>query len=654
MPLRSKAAEEQASASAEGPRKRVKLLLDDDSPSDSDSSDASGGVALNGHSSFKVNEEYARRFEHNQKRAELHRLEEKYGKDSNGKGWNGAGEDEDDSDSDSTSEEEDDDGILALGELDDQVNATLEAIRRKDPRVYDEKVTFYSKVEDEGEDEDGAATAKSEEKPMYLHDYHRENLLKGGIAEEEEVAPPSTYAQQQDELKNSIVKEMHAAADASSDSDEDDEDGTGFLVKKPSASNGVNKSKSKRQLAPVDVEMADKDPENFLSNFMAAKAWVPTTHAKFQPFESDDDEEDRRAEEFEAAYNLRFEDPQASNEKLLSHARDTAAKYSVRKEDTNSRKRAREAEQAKKEAEKQERDHEKARLRKLKIEEAEGKVKRIKEAAGLRGKAVEVDEWTGFLTEDWDDELWEAEMKKRFGENYSADQEADDSDVESPKKKLKKPKWEDDIDITDLVPEFREEEVEVGFSLSDDSENGVVDSDGAAPSSKKRKTSKQDKEEQKRESRRERRKIEALVDQNLHVDLALSRPSDSNPKGAPSRFRYRETSPLAYGLTAHDILMASDSQLNQFAGLKKMAAFRDSEKKKRDRKHLGKKARLRKWRKETFGSEKGPVKSLQEALAEEMGDPLATRGVVTAGDGEENKGKKRKRSKKSKTAIATN
>jgi len=586
-------------------------------------------------------------------KTDIRQVEEKYGKDYKGTGRNRAEEDEDDSDSDSTSEEEDDEGILALGELDDQVNATLEAIRKKDPRVYDENVTFYSKIADEDGEGDGAAVAKVREKPLYLHDYHRENLLKGGITEEEEIAPPPTYAQQQDELKITIVKEMHAAADVSPDSDEDDDGGTGFLVKRPTATYGARQSKLKQKLAAVDVEMADKDPETFLSNFMAAKAWVPTSEVKFQPFESDDDEEDRRAEEFEAAYNLRFEDPHASNEKLLSHARDTATKYSVRKEDTNSRKRAREAERARKDAEKQDREQEKARLRKLKIDEAEEKIKRIKEAAGLRGKTLEVDEWTGFLTEDWDDERWEMEMRKRFGENYYADQEADESDAEgSSKKKLKKPKWEDDIDITDLVPEFYEEEAEVTFSLSDASEDDAEDSDHAAPSSKKRKTSKRDKEEQKHESRRERRKVEALVDQDLHVNLALSNGTSSTPKGGPSRFRYRETSPIAYGLTAHDILMASDSQLNQFAGLKKMAAFRDSEKKKRDKKRLGKKARLRQWRKETFGNEKGPVKSLQEVLAEEMGNSLAN-GSWTADNGEEKKGKKRKRSKKSKGAATT-
>jgi hypothetical protein len=41
--------------------------------SDSDSSDESGGGAKLDEPGFKINEEYAKRFEHNKKRAELHR-----------------------------------------------------------------------------------------------------------------------------------------------------------------------------------------------------------------------------------------------------------------------------------------------------------------------------------------------------------------------------------------------------------------------------------------------------------------------------------------------------------------------------------------------------------------------------------------------------
>lgn len=54
----------------EPPSKKARKLLDDDSSSDS--GDESGGVAIgNVGNDFKVNEEYARRFEHNKKREEL-------------------------------------------------------------------------------------------------------------------------------------------------------------------------------------------------------------------------------------------------------------------------------------------------------------------------------------------------------------------------------------------------------------------------------------------------------------------------------------------------------------------------------------------------------------------------------------------------------
>lgn len=53
----------------EPPAKKSRKLFDDDSSSDS--GDESGGVPVNNGVTFKVNEEYARRFEHNKKREEL-------------------------------------------------------------------------------------------------------------------------------------------------------------------------------------------------------------------------------------------------------------------------------------------------------------------------------------------------------------------------------------------------------------------------------------------------------------------------------------------------------------------------------------------------------------------------------------------------------
>ena len=573
-------------------------------------------------------------------------VEEKYGKDPTKSKQEGSNEDdmnEDNTDS-SSDEEEDDEGFLASGLLDDEVNATLEAIRRKDPRVYDEKVTFYTENDNEGRTEPKVTKVK----PMSLHDYHRQNLLKGATTEEDQDSLQPTYTRQQDELKLAIVQEMHTAAnhsDTSADSDASDN----FLVKKRSVSDGTGPGPVKVRQHIIDIEGAEKDPDTFLSNFMSARAWIPASESKLQPFESDDEEEDLRAEAFEEAYNLRFENPQASNEKLLSHARDTAAKYSVRKEAANLRKRAREANQAKRSAEKLEQEQERARLRKLKKEEAEDKIKKIKVAAGLRGKSLGMQDWSAFLTEDWEDDRWELEMRKRFGEGYYADHENDDSEVGSMygKQKLKKPKWDDDIKIKDLVPEFdSDEEKKARFSLSDESDFGAGN-DGVMVDVEKLRSEKREDSARRRELRKERRKIEQLVDEKINLDLAL----EVSGKKASLRgsFRYRETSPLAYGLTTRDILMASDSQLNQYAGLKKMAPFRDADKKKKDKRHLGKKARLRQWRKDTFGDERGPEKSLQEVIAEGM--PIGSQRL--ANDDREiglmdEKRKKRKRSRQAR------
>jgi protein KRI1 len=508
--------------------------------------------------------------------------------------------------SSSESEDEDDAGELATEVLDSEINATLNAIRSKDPRVYDQKTTFYSNLDD---DHDGPPTEEKKAKPMYLRDYHRENLLNKNIAYDVDENVPLTYNEEQEVLKRSVVSEINAAAAngiTNGVADEDDQaSNDGFLVTKK-RSDGPKVS----QIDAVDVEHAEKDPETFLSNFMSSRAWMPTSEqSRFQAFESDDEDEDRRAEEFEQAYNFRFEDPAKANEKLTSHARDVASKHSVRREEENARQKRRTLEREKKEAAKREFAEDKARLRKLRIEDVQEKLRKIKRAAGLRGKDLQEEDWSRFLDDSWDDAKWEEEMRKRFGEAYYSDEDVESQEeqrepqVARKKQKIRKPKWDDDIDIDDIVPDFDGNEKPT-FTLSEDEiSQPEVDDPQTNGRTERKKTSKGHKRERqdiKNEARKERKTIAQLVDERLEVDTALL--------GGPSKqvgFRYRETSPVSYGLSATEILLAPDSQLNEFVGLKKLAAFRDPEKKRRDRKHLGKKARLRKWRQETFGDEEG-------------------------------------------------
>ncbi|UKZ81209.1 hypothetical protein TrVFT333_008981 [Trichoderma virens FT-333] len=621
-----------AAAPKDKPSNSNKRKLLDDSDSESDD-----GAAI-GSSSFKVNEEYARRFEHNKKREEKQRLEEKIKRE------------EENDDSSSTDETEDEDGFLATEDLDVQISATLQAIRNKDPRVYDKDVTFYN-PDDENAD---TMTKEKKEKPVFLRDYQREKLLRGDIGgSDDEEEAPKTYQQEQDAIKKSLLSEINAAKPE--DSDEEDEGEDGFIKRKEPAqtdSNGLYPSRAKAvKLSEVDVNNADRDPETFLSNFLAARAWVADEGSRWEAFESDDGEEDNRAEEFEQAYNLRFEDPEKSNEVLKSYARDFAAARSVRREEKTGRKRQRELEREKKEAEKEQLREDKARLRKLKLEETEGKLRKIKQAAGAFGKELTDEQWMKFLDDAWENNKWEDEMKKWFDEGYYAINEAnvasdddemdvdgEDDDKKSKKKRPKKPKWDDDIDINDIIPDFEDGEAKPNIALSDDEAQDANEDDEDEPSAKKLKSSdhKKARQESQKKARQERSKLEALVDAKMHLT-----DHDVLKGNGSGGFRYRETSPQAFGLTARDILLApSDKVLNEFAGLKKLATFRDVEKKRRDRKHLGKKARLRQWRRDVFGGEfehTGPTYGFERVVAE---------------DGEEEEPKdKRRREKKSKSAA---
>ncbi|KAI5926381.1 KRI1-like family C-terminal-domain-containing protein [Camillea tinctor] len=632
-------------ASAENRKK----ALFDDSDDDSD-----GGVTL------KVNSEYAKRFEHNKKREELHRLEEKYKtKQSNG---DKSKDDNDGSESSSDDETEDEEGFLATAELDAQISATLQAIKNKDPRVYDGKTTFYTP-----EDADAtSATTKPKEKPVYLKDYHREKILRGdtGADFDQAAEEPQTYAQEQDNLQKSIREEIQTQLQAGSSDEDSDADG-GFMKAKektrtiPEA--GIHPSRAERVKAPkVDVADADKDPELFLSNFIASRSWVQENGPNWQAFESDEEDEPDKADEWEAAYNMRFEDPNKSNEVLKSYARDVTAARSVRREEKTGRKRLRELEREKKEAEKQQRKEERARLRRLKVDEAENKLRIIKKAAGLSGKALKDEDWQKLLDGAWENDKWEEEMKKTFDDQYYAqadevsEGEGEDDDATndgSKPKKLKKPKWDDDIDIKDIIPDYEDEE-QTNVALTDHEDE--EEDDEGVPAAKRQKTTKERKKEKlasQKAARQERAKLEALVDARMDIDDPEIL-THSSKNGQP-RFAYRETRPESFGLTTRDILMASDADLNSYAGLKKLAHFRDEDKQKRDRKKLGKKARLRQWRKDTFGPEfeREPPAFNPGGAPEEPGHATGENSNIIEGGSK--KKRKRSRSKKSKAAEAT-
>ncbi|KAK5627702.1 hypothetical protein RRF57_003417 [Xylaria bambusicola] len=424
-------------------------------------SDSDGGANL------KINDSYAKRFEHNKKREELHRLEEKY-KSNRPNSGNSKSREDDEGDESSSDETEDDDGFLATEELDAQISATLQAIKNKDPRLYDGKSTFYTPI-DEDPSVNSTTSKETKEKPVFLQDYHRERLMRGDTGADDD----DQEFNHRHSLKKSLQNEIQAQLNAAGGEDDSDEDGDFIKAKgaKATSANSVHPSRAAKIKVPVpDVKEADKDPELFLSNFMASRAWAQGDGNGWQSLESDEDE-DEKADEWEAAYNMRFEDPSKSNEVLRSYARDVTTSVSVRREEKTGRKRQRELEKERKEAEKKQRKEERARLRRLKLEEADGKLTTIKRAAGLRGKVLKDEEWHKLLESAWENDEWEQEMNKFFNDEYYAegDEGSNDEDAAegSNKKKVKKPKWDDDIDIKHIIPDFGEEERQK-FTLTDD------------------------------------------------------------------------------------------------------------------------------------------------------------------------------------------
>ena len=531
------------------------------------------------------------------------------------------------------SDDEDEVGELATEALDAEITATLRAIRERDPRIFDKSVKFYS---GEAENDNESKPDKPKEEAMYLQDYHRKNLLQNANDESGEADQKPTgksYAQKQEDLKRDFLQSIHEFVDENENSGEE-----GFL--KPTK---ASTAPPDRPSIP-DVEAADKDPENFLSNYFASRAWVPAETSRFAHLESDDEEEDQRAEDFEYLYNTRFEDPNETNKTIMTYSRTVADEKSVRREGMTPRQRARERKKQRKEQEKLELEEERRQLKKLKVDELEEKVAKIKDVSGLSGENFDIEEWTHVLEGDFDDLQWDDIMRKRFGDAYYAEEQDDESDGENgtgavrgqKKKKPKKARWDDDIGVSDIIHGF-EDEASPHHDLlqSSEGEDAIV-ADEVGNEVTQAKPAKVERAEAKASQRRNRRILEAIAEQQL--DLPMAKRGE---RQVP--FRYREVSPGAFGLTTLDILGADDVQLNEFVGLKKLGAFRDQARKSKDKKKFGKKYRLKMWRRDVFGTEDGLKR---EQLFAPQGEGSKDEATVQNGNeeaGHHKEGKKRKK-----------
>ena len=490
----------------------------------------------------------------------------------------------------SESEPEDEYGKLLTNDVEEGLSKVLKAIKSGDKALFDPKVKFFKEpskdVEDKKSDDD-------EHKPIYLKDYHRmalleteanedeedEELINGNKQEElegegDEIIKP--YTEQQEADKAALLSEINKEFE---DKNEDGDDET-FLKKKQTKVDIADKETQEQDLPDPAVDGGEK----FLEAYMDKQAWIPTDKSKdlTKGMNEDDPEFDDAAERFENAYNFRFEDPHAAE--IVSYARSQAT---MRREKMNSRKKDRKKEQDKRRKEKQDVQRQLKQKKQKKINMVMDRIKEVREAVGKEVPESVIASVFGdiLMQEDFDSDEWDQKMNEVFEKYYGGEEEGG---------KIEKPQWSDD-----------EEETEEKEGTDGSGENEENEDEETVVSKRK----------QKRVEKHAKRQQKEQLKQ-VAVDVVEKRASDildevQQERGRskvkePVKFRYREVSPESFGLTTRDILFASDTDLNEFVGLKKLAPYRRKNDVEEDKMKFGKKKRLSEWRKKVFHNPEGP------------------------------------------------
>lgn len=502
--------------------------------------------------------------------------------------------DEDNFTDNDSSEEEDDYGELVTEEVEDGINKVLNAIRSNDTsKLLDPKVRFFE------DPEHAVAKMKPVEKhrPIYLKDYHRENILSGGaLAEDDENMEPveGSYRSEQKAQKQEIMNEINKAFDSQNTGDESDD---GLVAKK-------NEKEDKTIIALPDPK---ENEDLFLDQFVNQQAWIPKVGDKVVPLdlpddEQEDDEEfDDAVENFEKAYNFRYEDPNAAE--IISYARNQAT---LRRAANNSRRKKREEQRLESEKRKKAKEAELHKKKTKKVNQISDILEQLTKEYGAEINERMVQKITDtLLNNDFKHEEWDRVVSELFNEEFYG-QEG-------------KPTWDDDDEIMKEL--YKDDTVEASISgevHSDLEQNNDETSQDQKKTKKNKKSEKSKKKKEKKslaemvEKSVEQRKLALLDELEREEEERRGRSRDKDE--VELKFRYREVSPESYGLSVREIFAADDADLNEYVGLKKFAPYRPKELRAKDKRKVTKSKRLREWRKKVFNNENGLDDSGEIAL----------------------------------------
>lgn len=493
----------------------------------------------------------------------------------------------------SDSDNEDDFGELITEDVEQGINEVLNAIKNNETnKLLDPNVKFFN-------ENDVSVPKVKKEKPIYLKDYHRMNILSGNALKSDDemdqddmqtIDGQKSFVTQQRDERNQLLDEIKNAINDEGDNDNgsDDDDDDGFLKKKETKQSDKGKTST--------TKISKENDEEFLNEFMSQQAWIPQSGDKVINLDNQDDEEfENAAEEFENAYNFRYEDPNAAE--IISYARNQAT---LRRSDSSTRRRKRDQEKAEKQSIKMEKETKVQKKKIKKINKLTDVLEQLQKEFGAKIEDHMVEKITKTLmNSDYKENEWDNVIAELFNEEFYNDESG-------------KPTWNDDDEEDfnmmadeDEAKEDAEEEVE-----ADDEEEAEKESqqkDENAPSKKSKKAIKH-------VAKKEKKKLVEMVENAVEANKLAIIDEVENERGRSKnrdddeiKFRYREVSPESFGLTTREIFAADDADLNEFISLKKFAPYRGKELRNKDKRKVTKARRIKEWKKKTFNNENGPT-----------------------------------------------
>ncbi len=532
--------------------------------------------------SLHINETYAEKYNKWRQKEELQKLKDKYGDVQ-----------EEDGEEDSSDESEDEDAEALTEQLETDWLKTLTALRRKDPRIYDNTTKFYKNSSDSDESQN-VSTKKEKskkKKPYLLKDYERDFIVqKGGKFSDDDTSDdneatrkdlPKSYHEEQEEIRQSLKIAL------ASNSDSDDEE---ILTKRKVTEADEEKeaeeyeewlSKQKQateKLAGVDPwDKPDlNEGEKFLKDFILNKKYVDDndddervpTYDEIVNFQEEEADLEKQ-EHFERKYNFRYEEP--DQEFIKSYPRTIGE--TVRRKDDRRIKKRQEAKE-RKQREKEKKREELKQLKNLKKREIMEKIDLIKEVTGNADIGFSPDD----IDEDFDPEKYDKMMKKAFNEDYYED----NVDETKPVFMEDDEEWVENWD--EWVPEAEADQMDQGNETTNGTGNDYYQNEDDWDSAEAETSTGSRKQNRRRKSRFAKAvsKRKPVFDPNdktfeEYLDEYYKLDYEDMVGDQPCRFKYRSVVPNDFGLSTDDILTAKEKELNQWVSVKKMTQYRTKE-----------------------------------------------------------------------------